>query len=171
MEIPTRDRIIQMVAASIFTPRVLNNSHRGDVVEMMVLAALGPEWRFVGLGWHPWDLQRGTGASRIRIQVKQSAALQLWGATKRPSITFGWSKKAPSYFARDNPGEEIELEGWFCDVFVIGVHQDDDQDTVDQVDPRQWGFLVLAKVDLPARCNSMTLTKALKSGNCFHGRA
>ena len=41
---------------------------------MMVLAALGGEWRFVGLGWHPWDLQRGQGEDRVRIQVKPSAA-------------------------------------------------------------------------------------------------
>ncbi len=162
MDYPIRDRIIQMVAENMFTPGILNNSHRGDVVEMMVLAALGPEWRFVGLGWHPWDLQRGAGSSRVRIQVKQCAALQLWGATKRPSIRFGWSKNAPSYFSRDNPGEEIELEGWFCDVFVIGVHQNDDPDTVDQVDPGQWRFLIIASIDVPARCNSMTLTKALR---------
>ena len=158
---PTRDQIIGMVAEKIFTPRILNNSHRGDVVEMMVLAALGPEWKFVGLGWHPWDLQRGSGPNRVRIQVKQSAALQLWGATKRLGITFGWSKKPPSYFARDNAGEEIELEGWFCDVFVVGIHQSTDPATVDQVDPRQWKFLVISSSDIPARCNSMILAKAL----------
>jgi hypothetical protein len=163
----SRERIIHMVAENVFTPRILNNSHRGDVVEMMVLAALGPEWQFVGLGWHPWDLQRGSGPTRIRMQVKQSAALQLWGATKRPSITFNWSKKPPSYIARDNPNEEIELEGWFCDIFVVGVHRDSDRATVDQVDPRQWEFLILASVDLPARCNSMTLTKALAKWELF----
>lgn len=37
------------------------------------------------------------------------------GRTKRPAIRFRQSKKAPSYFARDNLSEETELEGWFCE--------------------------------------------------------
>ena len=145
----------------MFSDSVLNNSHRGDVVEMLVYSALAPDWDFVGLGWHPWDLQRGTGADRLRIQVKQSAALQLWGKTKRPAISFGWSKNPPEYFERYNPGETIESEGWFCEIFVIGVHQNDDPHTVDQVDPRQWSFLVIPTSDLKQGTNSMVLTKAL----------
>ena len=78
----SRDRVLSMVANRIYGGTVLNNSHRGDVVEMMVLAALGSDWKFVGLGWHPWDLQRGSGADRVRIQVRQSAAMQIWGPTK-----------------------------------------------------------------------------------------
>ena len=127
---PSRDHILQSISDNMYSGRVLNNSHRGDVVEMMVLSALQPEWNFVGLGWHPWDLQRGTGDNRLRIQVKQSAALQLWGPTKRPAISFGWSKKAPDYFKRDNPGESIESEGWFCEIFVVGIHSGTDPETV-----------------------------------------
>lgn len=151
-----------MVAENMYTAPILNNAHRGDVVEMMVLAALGPEWKFVGLGWHPWDLQRGKGDSRTRIQVKQTAALQLWGQTRTPTLSFGWSSKPPSYFKRDNPDEEIESEGWFCEVFVFGVHQDSNQATADQVDPRQWKFLAIPTCDLRKGTNSMVLTKALK---------
>ena len=160
-ETPSRESVIQLVADCMFSGRILNNSHRGDVVEMMVLAALQPNWKFVGLGWHPWDLQRGAGEDRERIQVKQSAALQLWGPTKRPSISFGWSKNSPSYFERDNPGETIESEGWFCELFVVGIHQGIDIESVDQVDPNQWKFLVIPTTDLENGTNSMVLTKAL----------
>ena len=151
-----------MVAENMYTAPILNNAHRGDVVEMMALAALSPEWKFVGLGWHPWDLQRGTGNGRARIQVKQTAALQLWGKTRKPALSFGWSSKPPSYFKRDNPDEEIESEGWFCEVFVFGVHQDSNRATADQVDSRQWKFLVIPTCDLRKGTNSMVLTKALK---------
>jgi len=55
-EYPTREEVIQSVARTIYGGRILNNSHRGDVVEMMVLKALGPDWDFFALGWPPWDL-------------------------------------------------------------------------------------------------------------------
>ena len=117
---PDRSEMIQMVAKQMYSGRILNNAHRGDVVEMMVLAALGPEWKHVGLGWHPWDLQRGHGPSRVRVQVKQTAAVQLWGDTVSRVLRFGWKPNPPSYFERDNPREDIESAGWFCELFVFG---------------------------------------------------
>ncbi|HPD60809.1 MAG TPA: hypothetical protein PKV48_03500 [Thermodesulfobacteriota bacterium] len=60
----------QLLIDKFYSGRILNNSHRGELVEMMVLSALGPEWRYVGSGWNPWDLQRGSGRARVRIQVK-----------------------------------------------------------------------------------------------------
>ncbi len=151
----------------MYSGTVLNNSHRGDIVEMMVLAALGNEWKFVGLGWHPWDLQLGVGTDRVRIQVKQSAALQLWGPTVKQVLSLNWSDKPPSYFQRDNPGETIEHEGWFCEIFIFGVHQESDADEVDQVDPQQWKFLVIPTCDLKSGAKSITLTKALNSWPLF----
>ncbi len=160
---PNRDEIIAKVSETIYSETVLNNSHRGDVVEMMVLAALGNEWRFVGLGWHPWDLQRGSGKDRVRIQVKQSAAMQLWGPTVKQVLSLNWSDNPPSYFERDNPGESIEQEGWFCEIFVFGVHQETDPNKVDQVDSRQWQFLVIPTCDLKKGAKSISLTKALRA--------
>lgn len=157
---PSRDAIIQMVAKEIYGGKVLNNSHRGDVVEMMVLKALGPEWRHVGLGWHPWDLQRGNGPERVRIQVRQTAALQLWGESKTRSLQFNWKANAPAYFERDNPDEAIESEGWFCDLFVFGVHDVADLEICDQGDPAQWEFIVIPVCDLAPRLRGVTLTKA-----------
>ncbi len=160
--IPSREEVIQSVAKTMYSGGILNNTHRGDVVEVMILAALSPEWKFVGLGWHPWDFQRGSGNSRVRMQVKHSAALQLWGKTLKPGLSFGWRDKPPSYFEQDNPGEFIESEGWFCEIFVFGIHQQVDRTTVDQADPGQWSFLVIPTCDLRPRTNSMVLTKALK---------
>ena len=161
-EYPTQSEIIQIIGDNFYKARIINNAHRGNVVEAMVLAALGPKWRLVGLGWHPWDLQRGTGKSRVRIQVKQSAALQLWGKTKNQSLQFGWKRNPPSYFKRDNPHEPIEAEGWFCDVFIFGVHQGTNPKTVQQTDASQWEFMVIPTSDLKKGTNSMVLTRALE---------
>jgi len=149
-----------MVTKYMYSGKILNNVHRGNIVEMMVLSALGSDWKMVSLGWHPWDIQFSTGPQRIRIQVTQCAALQLWGPTKKQSIQFGWKKKAPDDFERYNPGETIESEGWFCDIFVVGVHLVEDE-SADQVDPKQWEFLVIPTSDLNPGRNSMVLSKAL----------
>ena len=158
--IPNRTDIVRMVAEQMYSERILNNVHRGEIVEMMVLAALGGEWKHVGLGWHPWDLQRGHGSTRQRIQVKQTAALQLWGKTVERVLRFGWKPNPPSYFRRDNPGEHIEDEGWFCELFVFGIHDEADEAIADQVDPEQWRFIVVPTTDLKPRTNTMNLSKA-----------
>ena len=164
MDRPSRDEIIEHTAEMMYGGRILNNSHRGDVVEAMVSAALDPAWKFVGLGWHPWDLQRGRGADRVRMQIKQVAALQLWGPTKKPTLTFGWKSNPPSYFKRDNPDEAIEDEGWFCEVFVFGLHLETDVDSADQVNVDQWQFLVIPAADLETGQNSK-VGPGLRNGN------
>ena len=158
--IPTRQDILQRMMDYIYSQPLINNAHRGDVVEMMVLAALGSDWRHVGLGWHPWDLQRGDGQDRIRVQVKQTAALQIWGPTKQRTLAFGWKQNPPRYFDRDNPNEHIEKEGWFCDLFIFGLHDETDKDIADQADPRQWSFMVIPTTDLKPKTNSMQLSRA-----------
>ena len=158
--IPTRQDILQQMVDCMYSPPIINNAHRGDVVEMMVLAALGSDWRHVGLGWHPWDLQRGDGQDRVRVQVKQTAALQLWGPTRQRSLVFGWKPNPPNYFHKYNPGEDIEDEGWFCELFIFGLHDGTDQERMDQADPTQWSFMVIPTTDLKPKTNSMQLSKA-----------
>jgi hypothetical protein len=160
VNVPHRSDIVQMVASHMYSGRILNNSHRGDLVEMMTLAALGPEWKHVGLGWHPWDLQRGKGDERSRLRVKQTAAVQLWGSTIRRTLHFGWKNQPPASFEDYNPGERIESEGWMCDGFVFGIHDETNRDVIDQADPCQWSFLVINTDDLNPRTNSMSLSKA-----------
>jgi len=122
--------------------------------------SLGPAWKHVGLGWHPWDLQLGTGRDRLRLQVKQTAARQLWGLTKSHSLSFGWKSHAPAEFDRYNPGETIESEGWFCEGFVFGIHDGTDPAKIDQVDPAQWQFMVIAAADLMPGTKTMRLSRA-----------
>lgn len=157
-----REDFHKLLIEKLYSHPILNNSHRGDFVEMMVLSALGPEWRHVGLGWHLWDLQRGEGADRVRVQVKQCAARQLWGKTKCMTVQFSWSERAPSYIRRDHPNEALEDAGWFCELFVVGVHSIEDEHICDHTDVNQWRFMVVPAGDLSSRQSSMTLAKALK---------
>jgi hypothetical protein len=157
-----RERLHRMLIEKVYSHRILNNSHRGDFVEMMVLDALGPEWRYVGLGWNIWDLQRGTGKDRARIQVKQCAARQLWGKTKCMTLQFPWSEHAPGYILRDFPNEAFEKDGWFCELFVVGVHAVEDEKVCDQTDPTQWQFMIVPSRELKRGQSSMTLSKAIK---------
>lgn len=159
---PSRESILDLLVSKIFSEKIINNAHRGDLVEMMVLAALGEEWKFVGLGWHPWDLQKGQGKDRVRLQVKQAAALQLWGETKDMAVHFGWRSQAPQYFKRDNPHEAIEDSGYFCEIIVAGLHLEKDKAVVDQVDPNQWQFCVVPTKELPERQGSMRVEKVLE---------
>lgn len=157
-----RDELIKKVADTMYSARILNNVHRGDIVEMMVYSELGHEWNFVGLGWHPWDLQKGKGEDRVRVQVKHCAALQLWGETKQLVLNFGWKDKKPMYFDEYYPDEVIEEKGWFCDVFIFGLHLQNDKKIADQVNPGEWEFLVIPTRDLEAEQKTMALNKALK---------
>jgi hypothetical protein len=107
-------------------------------------------------------LQRGDGKDRARIQVKQSAARKLWGKTKCLTFQFPWSDQAPAYIRRDFPNEAIEKDGWFCELFVVGVHAVEDEKLCDQTDPSQWQFMVVPLHELKPGQNSMTLSKATK---------
>jgi hypothetical protein len=152
----------QLLIDKIYSGRILNNSHRGELVEMMVLSALGPEWRYVGLGWNPWDLQRGNGRNRVRIQVKNCAVRQLWGKTQQLKLQTPWSKKVPFYFSRHHPKEKIEKQGWFCELFVVGIHLIEDETICDQMDVTQWKFMVIPSAHLKRGQNSMDLIIAIK---------
>lgn len=159
----SKEQLQNRLLKEVYSDSILNNSHRGDIVEIMLLEALGSDWELVGLGWHPWDIETSVGGKRIRLQVKQCAALQLWGPTKKMQLSFPWSKKAPDYFERDNPGVEIENEGYLCDFFVIGLHLEDDPNKADQLNCDQWSFLVIPVEELhDLGCpQSMVLSKAL----------
>lgn len=158
----SRDDVLKLLVKNIYSEGIINNSHRGDIVEMMALAALGDDWKFVGLGWYPWDLQRGEGKNRVRVQVKQAAALQIWGETKEMSVQFGWRNAPPRGFRKDNPKETIEDRGYFCELIIVGIHLEKDRDKADQVNPQQWEFSVIPAKDLVSAQRSMKLAKVLE---------
>jgi hypothetical protein len=156
----------------LFGSDTLDNSARGLFLEAVIMHALTqheavqgvePRWRYAGVGWGPWDLQRGTGAAgdRVRFQVKAKAARQLWKPQhERPfEYNLGWRdvEKLPSYFDRDFPKEvygECETAGHRCDFFLLvwhgpnlatgEMHKGDQQSN-----PENYDYFVVPSSELP----------------------
>jgi hypothetical protein len=78
------------------------------------------------------------------------------------TFQFPWRDRAPAYISRDFPQEALEKEGWFCELFIVGVHTVEDELLCDQTDPSQWQFMVVPARDLKRGQSSMTLIKAIK---------
>ena len=105
-----KEDIQKRLIQEVYSGPILNNSHRGDIIEIIVLEALGVDWKLVGLGWHPWNTESTQISSKIRIQVKQCAALQLWGPTQKVTLSFPWTQSLSQYYVDRIPG--IETEGY-----------------------------------------------------------
>jgi len=74
-----------------------------------------------------------------------------------------WNKQVPFYFSRHHPKEKIEEEGWFCELFVVGIHLIDDASICDQMDVTQWKFMVIPAVHFKPGQKSMDLNIAIKN--------
>jgi hypothetical protein len=151
---PTARSIEAMLIKRLFKQTIIQNNVRGDWAEEMVAQALGGPWKVVSGGWHPWDIQRGSSKARaprrIRIQVRNSAALQTWEQPKIAQASFTISKRPrPSYFKRDNRGAHCERFGHLCEVYVFAWHGEKDRTACNHRDPAQWKFYVVAAKDLP----------------------
>jgi hypothetical protein len=86
----------------------LDNAIRGHYIEALIWSLLkehnetcsaNNQWMNAGVGWGPWDLQRGRHelGNRVRVQVKIKADKQLWiPRHNRPSeYSLGWNEKDP----------------------------------------------------------------------------
>lgn len=78
------------------------------------------------------------------------------------TFQFPWSDHAPAYIRRDFPNEALEKDGWFCELFVVGIHAVEDEMVCDQTAPSQWQFMVVPSRELKRGQSSMTLSKAMK---------
>lgn len=151
--------IIKELVDHLYNKKIIDNRERGSYAEAMVWQALvrtNSMWEWVAEGWHPWDFQKRSGSKRFRIQLKQSAAKQLWTPLRKPIHSFSTKiKNKPSYFERDHPGEQIEEQGRFCELFIFAWHGVFNE-TCDQRDPDQWTFYVVPEKSLGSK-NSIKL--------------
>ncbi|HME85825.1 MAG TPA: hypothetical protein VKG91_15075 [Roseiarcus sp.] len=83
LSIPTVDEIRDRACAFAFGKAVVENSNRGLVAEIIVEAAIGPEWELCSGDWGGWDFEYVSDRAR-RFEVRQSAALQTWLPSKKP---------------------------------------------------------------------------------------
>ena len=138
---------------------IMNNISRAEYVECMIAVALGSEWQLTwqkGWEWAPWDCEHRTRGARI--EIKQAAATQKWthdstNVKRVPSFDIA---PRTGYWPEDG-GEWIDSPGRPADLYVFAWHAL--KMDVDQRDPSQWVFFVIAESDLPTGQKSISLNR------------
>lgn len=152
------EEIVERLVKRVYSQPLIENVYRGDYMEYMVALALGEEWKLTP-PWVSWDLEHR--ASRVRVEVKQSAARQTW---TEPQV----AKERPRWPRFDiTPHTGYYLNGaadWVetplrrhADIFVFAWHPERDVATADHRCPEQWRFFVVAERRLPRKQKSIGL--------------
>lgn len=141
----TKNSAVAKTTEALFGQPLVTNVYRGILVEAMIAEALQGSWTWVSRDWAPHDFENGEG---VRLEVKQSAAVQSWGtkpgAIPRPSFDIarrklmwceneqGWTKEATR-----------------PEIYVFAYHSVLDRVIADHRDPMQWEFYAVGETDLP----------------------
>ena len=141
------NQVLDMVMEP-YKKKIINNVHRGDVVECIVKLALGDGWVLMsekGDPWSAWDCESDDDTP-FRIQIRHSCEAQLWRkASAKRTFKFGKAKNRAS------------------DVYVYGWNGLTVDDGVNQMDPSQWEFFVVSENDLPRDQGSLVLGERFPS--------
>lgn len=137
--------VIERLVERLYGRRLVRNVLRGELVEQMVLDALGAEWREAG-DYQNWDIEHRTEA--WRIQVKQGAAMQSWWkAGDRPSY--------PSFSIDAAVGYSDQQVAWVgprerrCELYIFAWHPGFDGSTDHRI-AEQWQYYVVSTPKLRA---------------------
>lgn len=155
---------VERLTQRCFGQPIIRNDLRGELVEEIVAMALEPDWVLCGGDWAAFDLKQADGL--LRMQVKQSAALQSWTLPDAPNPRPCFSIKTKKY--RWEGPIRVADAGRHADLSVFGWHDRTDA-TTDHRDPEQWQFFVVAERDLPARETiSLSTLRKLVEPVMFH---
>jgi len=134
--------VIAKVSQVAFGKPLVTNVLRGHVAEAIIALALEPEWSWCSADYAGWDFERADG---LRLEVKQSAAMQSWSTGKPSKAIFDVAARTGYWEAGT---EWIAMAGRPAHLYVFahhGIYGDD----ADHRDPSQWQFYVTAARDLP----------------------
>ena len=136
---------------------VMNNVHRAEYGECMVAELLEPNWVLPwmdGYDWAPWDLHDGSG---MKIEIKQSAALQTWQAGR------GEQARSPRFDIAPRKGYWTADATWIdnparpANIYVFAWHPEMEESVADHRSPGQWKFFVVPSDRLPPEQRSIGL--------------
>lgn len=127
-----------------FGRRLVANHFRGHLVEAIVASALEPTWKWVAFDWASWDFEREDG---LRVEVKQSAALQSWHNESRSKATLRFDIRERSGYWHEGQWHSERRRP--ADFYIFAAHQVLDLLEVDHREPGQWTFYVMAASSLP----------------------
>lgn len=137
-----------------FDRRIMSNDARGRFIEIAIAAHLGEPYALVGGEWSGWDIEKRSRC--LRIQVKQSAALQPWTGriTAKGSVKPGAGifdvAKATGFF--DEYGlRKAKVPGRHAEIHIFAWHPETDEAVVDQRVLGQWRFYVVLTASLGER--------------------
>ena len=164
-ENPLHDQVVQSLNERFYSQPLIDNVYRGDYVETLIFFALGKGWKVIG-GWGGWDLEREDG---IRLEVKQSAALQSWHAAasagKTSPARFDIAPRGGYYTDSTDAGvwREVDTPVRSADIYIFAWHPKKDPDTADHRRAEQWEFYVVPESKLPPKPQG-TKTQTISPG-------
>lgn len=140
-----RETIIRSIIDDLYDVPIIGNIYRGDYVERLIVLSLGTGFHLVSADWAGWDIESDAG---LRIEVKQSAALQTWSAADTPAKGKFSIEEKQGYWVAGN--RWIAEPGRPADLYILAWHPIDDRDLADHREPAQWRFFVVPARQLPA---------------------
>ena len=129
---------------TLFGAPLVNNAFRGTLVEAMLAQVLEPEWNWCSAEWASHDFENAEG---VKLEVKQSAALQSWHTEGFPPNRgrFDIAKRK----ARWEGAKRIDEGGRYANLYIFAWHPVIDPDLADHRQSGQWLFHVARAEDLP----------------------
>lgn len=134
--------VIAKVSQAAFGNPLVTNVLRGQVAEAIIALALEPEWNWCSADYSGWDFERADG---LRLEVKQSAAMQSWSTGRPSKAIFDVAGRTGHW---ESGTQWIAQVGRPAHIYVF-AHHGIYADHADHRDPSQWQFYVVATSDLP----------------------
>lgn len=146
-------------SSAAFGRKLITNSLRGLVAEVLIAAVLEPEWTWCAADWAGWDFECSGG---LKLEVKQSAARQTWTpiGSVPSKCRFDIAPRTGAHVGR-NLHPRI---GRQADVYIF-AHHFEAGDHADHCDPRQWMFYVVQERLLGPHTKSIGLTAVKRLAN------
>ena len=130
--------------STLFGAPLVNNAFRGTLVEAMLAQVLEPEWRWCSADWASHDFENAEG---MKLEVKQSAALQSWHkegfAPNRGRFDIAKRK------VRWEGAKRVDESGRYASLYIFAWHALIDPEVADHREPDQWSFYLVRADDLP----------------------
>ncbi|BDI61877.1 hypothetical protein [Qipengyuania nanhaisediminis] len=130
--------------SALFDAPLVNNAFRGTLVEAMLAQVLELEWQWCSADWASHDFENADG---LKLEVKQSTALQSWHEPGLRPNRGRFDIKART--GRYEGARWIEAPGRAAQIYVFAWHGITDPLRADHRDPSQWQFHAVKAVDLP----------------------
>ena len=126
-----------------------SNAERGKFAEFLVACSLGLKSE-VSQEWGAYDIDWDDGECKIKIEVKASAYLQIWGQ-KRLSAPLFSTRPSRKWDAETNEYEEVSRRQADVYVFCLENQKTQEDCNPNPLDLDQWEFHVLPTATLDAR--------------------